>query len=331
MSSDTKVIANCVVLVAVFVCSCLGLATQDYGTVTHLSTAVLIRVDASGLGDYEKIQDAIDAVPVNNTRLYFIWVKPGLYSEQVVVPPDKPYITLSGTQASTTVLTWSQGGEIFESPTLAVFGSHFVARHLTIQNTYGGKAVAVRVAGDKAAFYSCRIVSYQDTILDDAGSHYFKYCYIEGATDFICGSGSSLYERCHLHSVAEEKGIITAQHRQLESEGTGFTFLGCKITGINSTYLGRPWGAYSRVVFAYTFMSSAVLPEGWDDWVSSTRRRTVYYGEYKNYGRGANRSKRVTWSKRLSVKEVEPFMTKGMIGGRNWLRPTPKHFIRYKK
>lgn len=42
---------------------------------------------------------------------------------------------------------------------------------------------------------------------------------------------------------------------------------------INSTYLGRPWGAYSRVIFANTFMSSAILPEGWNDWVDSTRRR----------------------------------------------------------
>lgn len=82
-------------------------------------------------------------------------------------------------------------------------------------------------------------------------------------------------QKCHLHSVAEGKGVITAQHRQVDSEATGFTFLGCKVTGINSTYLGRPWGAYSRVVFAYTFMSRAVLPTGWDDWIDSTRRKSV--------------------------------------------------------
>lgn len=44
-----------------------------------MSTAILIRVDQSGNGDYTKIQDAIDSVPPNNSELVFIWVKPGTY------------------------------------------------------------------------------------------------------------------------------------------------------------------------------------------------------------------------------------------------------------
>lgn len=44
-----------------------------------LSTAILIRVDQSGHGDFRKIQDAIDAVPSNNSDLYYIWIKPGTY------------------------------------------------------------------------------------------------------------------------------------------------------------------------------------------------------------------------------------------------------------
>lgn len=67
---------------------------------------------------------------------------------------------------------------------------------LFIQNTYGtsGRAVAVSVSGDKAAFYGCSILSYQDTLLDDAGRHYYSNCYIQGATDFICGNAASLFE-----------------------------------------------------------------------------------------------------------------------------------------
>ena len=44
-----------------------------------MSTAILLRVDQLGNGDFKKIQDAIDAVPSNNSELYFIWVKPGTY------------------------------------------------------------------------------------------------------------------------------------------------------------------------------------------------------------------------------------------------------------
>lgn len=65
-----------------------------------------------------------------------------------------------------------------------------------IQNSFGtrGKAVSLRVSGDRDAFYGCIIQSYQDTLLDDTGKHYYNNCYIEGATDFICGNAASLYE-----------------------------------------------------------------------------------------------------------------------------------------
>jgi len=53
--------------------------------------------------------------------------------EKVVIPAEKPYITLSGTQASNTFLIWSDGEDILESPTLTIFASDFVCRFLTIQ------------------------------------------------------------------------------------------------------------------------------------------------------------------------------------------------------
>lgn len=50
-----------------------------------------------------------------------------------MVPADKPFITLSGTEASNTIITSSEGGDITESPTVTVLASDFVARYLTIQ------------------------------------------------------------------------------------------------------------------------------------------------------------------------------------------------------
>ncbi|KAL5790928.1 hypothetical protein ACOSQ2_005816 [Xanthoceras sorbifolium] len=302
-------------------------------TSMDMSTAVLIRVDQSGKGDFKKIQDAIDSVPSNNNELVLIWVKPGTYREKVVVPADKPFITLSGTQPSNTIITSSDGGEIYETATFTVLATDFVGRFLTIQNTYGsaGKAVALRVSADRAAFYGCRITSYQDTLLDDIGNHYYNNCYIEGATDFIFGNAVSLFEKCHVHTLYKSNGFlaqITAQRRESPSENTGFIFLGCKITGNGTAVLGRPWGAYSRVVYALTFMSSVVVPAGWDDWGDNTKHSTVFYGEYKNYGPGADRSKRVQWSRSLSNDEAATFLTKDVIGGKDWLRPAPKSFKR---
>jgi pectinesterase len=67
---------------------------------------------------------------------------------------------------------------------------------LGVQNTFGDSkaAVAVRVAGDRAAFYGCSFVSFQDTLLDDAGRHYYRGCYVEGGTDFIFGNGQALFD-----------------------------------------------------------------------------------------------------------------------------------------
>ncbi|KAK5832492.1 hypothetical protein PVK06_016294 [Gossypium arboreum] len=144
--------------------------------------ALLLRVDQSGKGDYEKIQDAIDAVPSNNKEMVFILVNPGIYNERIVVPADKPFITLSGSKPNNTVIIRSDNGNIFESVTFTVLASDFVGRYLTIQNMYrpGAKAVALRVSGDRVAFFGCRILSYQDTLLNDTKRHYYINCYIEG-------------------------------------------------------------------------------------------------------------------------------------------------------
>lgn len=57
----------------------------------------------------------------------------------------------------------------------------------------GAQAVALRVSGDRSAFYNCKIIGFQDTLCDDRGNHFFKDCHIRGTVDFIFGSGTSLY------------------------------------------------------------------------------------------------------------------------------------------
>ncbi|KAL2521071.1 putative pectinesterase 11 [Forsythia ovata] len=299
----------------------------------HLATAIRIRVDESGsTGNYQKIQDAIDAVPRNNSENVLILIKPGVYKEKIVVPADKPFITLSGSKPGKgkVIITWNESGEIFESPTFTVLASDFMARHLTIQNTYGSgaKAVALRVSADRAAFFGCRILSHQDTLLDDKGRHYYNNCYIQGDTDFICGNAASLFEKCHLHSLSQGTGAITAQHRHSPFEKTGFTFVNCKISGLKSALLGRPWGAYSRVVFALTYMSNVILPQGWDDWGDTSKQRTSYYGEFMCYGPGSSTSRRVNWSHSLTSQEAKSYLTESINGGRSWVRAVLPRFRR---
>ncbi|XP_021851034.1 putative pectinesterase 11 [Spinacia oleracea] len=282
----------------------------------------LITVDQSGEGNFITVQDAIDSVPSNNVDVTLILIKPGMYKEKVTVPEDKPFIILTGRNAENTTITWDDSGDIYTSPTLSVFASDFTARYLTIQNTYGAgaKAVALRVSSERAEFYACRITSYQDTLLDEGGSHFYSNCYIQGGTDFICGNAASLFQKCHIHSISDGNGAITAQRRMKPEEDTGFYFTDCRVTGIKSCTLGRPWGPYSRVVFVNSYMSNVVNPYGWDDWGKPSTHSSVYYGEHKCYGPGATRSKRVEWSQSLTNQEAATIFTKTtMISAKSWI------------
>ncbi|GAA0161416.1 hypothetical protein Leryth_014594 [Lithospermum erythrorhizon] len=298
---------------------CFLLVQAKKGKIPRSSIKKVL-VDISGHGDYVRIQDAINAVPSGNSRRVYITVRPGVYKEKIVVSKDKRYITLSGVNENNTIVTWSDGGDIYQSPTFTVFAPDFVARRLTIENKHGRgeKSVALRVSADRVAFYACRILGYQDTLLDDRGRHYYKNCLIEGATDFICGNGASTFEKCHLHSVSSGKGAITAHHRTSPSEDTGFTFVNCTITGGKMALLGRPWGPYARVIFAKTYMSGGISPQGWGDWGEPSRQRTAYFGEFANYGPGAKTSGRVSWTKTLSRNQVEPYLR--LEKRFNWLK-----------
>ncbi|MFQ6643831.1 hypothetical protein Gotur_017870, partial [Gossypium turneri] len=79
--------------------------------------------------------------------------------------------------------------------------------------------------------------------------------------------------RYHLHSLSKGDAFIAAQERESLSEDTSFTFLGYKIIRVRSALLGRTWAAYFKVIFALSYMSNVILPQGWDDWGDTSKRR----------------------------------------------------------
>ncbi|MCH94284.1 pectinesterase 31-like, partial [Trifolium medium] len=58
-------------------------------------------------GDFQTVQEAIDAVPFGNTRRTVIRVSPGIYRQPVYVAKTKNFITLAGLGPEDTVLTWN--------------------------------------------------------------------------------------------------------------------------------------------------------------------------------------------------------------------------------
>ncbi|ONM38331.1 Pectinesterase [Zea mays] len=128
------------------------------------------------------------------------------------------------------------------------------------------------------------------------------------------------FKDCHVHAIARDYGALTAQNRQSMLEDTGFSFVNCRVTGSGALYLGRAWGTFSRVVFAYTHMDDIIVPNGWFNWGDPNRELTVFYGQYKCTGPGATYAGRVAWSHELTDDEAKPFISLSFIDGTEWVR-----------
>ncbi|CBI29271.3 unnamed protein product, partial [Vitis vinifera] len=148
-------------------------------------------------------------------------------------------------------------------------------------------AVAVSVQGDKNSFYRCAFIGLQDTLFDAIGRHFFRSCYIEGAVDFIFGDGTSM------------------------------------VIGTGPTYLGRAYGAYSRVLFYKSTLSGSVDPKGWDPWNFVGHENQLTYAEVDCRGDGANTSQRVSWEKTLSPSELKSLISTSFIDNEGWLANQP--------
>ncbi|XP_038891224.1 pectinesterase 31 [Benincasa hispida] len=286
----------------------------------------LLTVAHDGCADFRTVQEAIDAVPFSNTCRTIIRVSPGIYRQPLYVPKTKNFITFAGLNPETTILTWDNtatkishhqasrviGTGTFGCGTTIVEGEDFIAENITFENSSpqgSGQAVAIRVTADRCAFYNCRFLGWQDTLYLHHGRQYLKDCYIEGSVDFIFGNSTALLEHCHIH--CKSQGFITAQSRKSSQETTGYVFLRCVITGSGETSyvnLGRPWGPFARVVFAYTYMDACIKPTGWDNWGKTENERTACFYEYKCFGPGSCSMKRVCWARELVDEEADEFI-----------------------
>ncbi|KAF9613492.1 hypothetical protein IFM89_008339, partial [Coptis chinensis] len=118
----------------------------------------------------------------------------------------------------------------------------------------------------------------QDTLLDFSGAHYFYQCYIQGSIDlsfcffsqFFDIEGGLWNQECTLNSTATGSGAIAAPHKSSAVERTQVCSF-CDLDGI-------------------------INPSSWMDWGDPSRRGTVWLGEYKCKGRGADLRRQVPWA-----------------------------------
>ncbi|KAF7813964.1 pectinesterase [Senna tora] len=268
----------------------------------------------------------------------------GVYRENVEVPKTKTYLMFVGDGRTNTIITGSRnvvdGSTTFNSATVAIVGERFLGRDITFQNTAGPskhQAVALRVGADLSAFYRCDMLAYQDTLYVHSNRQFFVGCFIAGTVDFIFGNSAAVFQDCDIHARrpnSGQKNMVTAQGRTDPNQNTGIVIQKCRIGATQDleavkssfpTYLGRPWKEYSRTVVMQSSISDVINPAGWFPWDGNFALDTLYYGEYKNTGAGADTSKRVNWKGFrviTSASEAQTFTPGSFIAGSSWLSST---------
>ncbi|KAK0591812.1 hypothetical protein LWI29_008595 [Acer saccharum] len=280
-----------------------------------------VTVSPNGTDDFTTIADAFAFAP-NNSKpedgYFVIYAREAVYEEYVFVTKHQKNIMLIGDGINRTVITGNHnvidGWTTFNSSTFAVSGERFVAIDVTFRNTAGPEkhqAVALRNNADLSTFYRCSFEGYQDTLYAHSLRQFYRECDIYGTVDFIFGNAAAVFQNCNLYArkpLPNQKNAFTAQGRSDPNQNTGISIHNCTIDAApdlandmlsNSSttlnYLGRPWKEYSRTVFMQSYIGELINQVGWLEWNGTVGLETLFYGEFENYGPGANTSMRVKW------------------------------------
>lgn len=312
--------------------------------------SILVR-EAVIVGPYETdnfttITEAVAAAP-NHTfpeeGYFVIYARAGLYEEYIVISNKKRNIMLIGDGINKTIISGNHsfidGWTTYNSSTFAVVGDRFVAVDVTFRNTAGPEkhqAVAVRNNADGSTFYRCSFEGYQDTLYVHSLRQFYRECDIYGTIDFIFGNAAAVFQNCNIYArkpMVHQKNAVTAHGRTDPNQKTGISIINCTIGAAPDlaadpnpamTFLGRPWKPYSRTVYIQSYISDAIQPDGWLEWNGTTGLDTIAYGEYDNFGPGANTSKRVQWSgySLLNLAQAMNFTVYNFTLGDTWLPQT---------
>ncbi|MEQ8472892.1 MAG: pectinesterase family protein [Marinoscillum sp.] len=278
-------------------------------------------IAADGSGDYTSIQSAVDRIRTASERHIF-YIKPGVYVEKVSIAKDN--VSLIGSGTDEVVVSWDDysgdddGHSTSSSYTFQVDGDNFYAENITFKNTAGnvGQAVAVSTTGTHQVFRNCSFLGFQDTYYARKGMQYLNNCYIEGATDFIFGESTAVFDECEIVCVQGGQYITAPADTKLISQVNGepfyhgLFFLESEIiagagVGDDSYYLGRPWQPNSTSVYVNCILGTHIKSEGWSEW-NDNNHLSAFFAEYNSMNSNEEPidvSGRVNWSVQLTESE----------------------------
>jgi pectinesterase len=302
-----------------------------------------VTVASDGTGDYKDVQAAVDAAPGGQI---VIRVKPGIYRQVLTIAAPGVELRGLGLRSQDVVLTagnsHAMAGGTGKSASTTVSGNDFYAENLTFENSFSHdqpnaqgdiQAVALLSLGDRQVYRQVRLIGAQDTLYANsktchspeeiaaakpcrAARQYFADCYIEGHIDFIFGDAKAVFERCEIHAVPHPITTITAQSKVYPAEDSGYLFRDCTVTAAEDApniVMGRPWRAYSTVVFLNTDFKANLNPAGWADW--DGRLKTSDYAEFGSHGNSGSLKGRIAGTRILKPDEAASDTTRAWLSG----------------
>ncbi|CAI0626781.1 unnamed protein product [Linum tenue] len=301
-----------------------------------------IVVAQDGSGQFKTVNEAIKSIGPNYKTPFVIYIKAGVYNEQVIVPNALSGIMFIGDGPTKTKITgnknYKEGYHTQDTPTVAIMAPGFMAKDMGFENTAGPEgfqAVAFLSQSDYSVYYNCQFDGYQDTLCPLAYRQFYRDCVISGTIDFIFGVARTVIQGGTLvvrKPMDNQQNVVTAEGRQDPNGVSAIVIMNSHITADPAylpvknqfpTYLGRPWKNFSRTVIMHTVIDDIITPAGWVPWDARWGLDTLYYAEFENTGPGSNTQGRVTWPgiKHITPQEAEQFTpVKFYAEGDSWIK-----------
>ena len=238
-------------------------------------------------GDASSFLDAIDAANgMSGTDRIYVYVPNGTYDlgQTTLTTIGRNNISIIGESMEGTIIKNRPIKEgIAITATLLNTASNTYLQDLTLDciAPYGTgddtksaeRGVCFQDKGNQTIMKNVYLKGLQDTYYSNGAegmTGYFETCKIEGTVDFICGSGSILFNECDLYVADRSQSktsanVITAPATYASEKG--YAFYGCTIDGTDNQKdkynLGRPWQKSPAATYVNTTMKINASSAGW--------------------------------------------------------------------
>ncbi|EYU46877.1 hypothetical protein ABFS82_04G001600 [Erythranthe guttata] len=302
-------------------------------------------VAKDGSGHFKTINQALASYPSNFKGRYIIYVKAGVYDEQVIVDKNKPNVFMFGDGIGRSIVTGKLNfGKMkigtMHTATFANEAEGFIARSMTFRNEAGPEghqAVAFRSLGDKAVLFDCSFEGSQDTLYYQFRRQFYRNCHIYGTVDFIFGKGDAVIQDSEIvvrKPMPNQFNTVTADGREIQKGSNGLVIQNCLIVPDKylfptrfqtPTYLGRPWTPQALTVVMQSKLGDFIRPEGWRVWDGANNHKTCEMYEYANKGPGSRTDKRdkaFSHFRVLNTAQAVKYTAGQFLAGAQWLPQT---------